>query len=60
MKNKVIFNDGAAIFEDSFFLILYRLSNWLKSDDKFFIATDTTLIMGPEGIINWSNTKSRL
>jgi hypothetical protein len=60
MRNKVIFNDGAAIFEDSFSLILYRLSNWLKSTDKFFMATSTTLIIGPEGIIDWSNTKSRL
>jgi len=59
-KNKVIFNDGAATFEDSFFLIFYRLLNWLKSADKFFMATDTTLIMGPEGIIDWSNTKSKL
>jgi hypothetical protein len=42
------------------FLILYRLLNWLKSADKFFMATDTTLIMGPEGIIDWSNTKSKL
>jgi hypothetical protein len=60
MRNKVIFNDGAAIFEDTFSLILYRLSNWLKSTDKFFMATSTTLIIGPEGIIDWSNTKSRL
>ena len=52
MRNKVIFNDGTATFEDSFSLILYRLSNWLKSTDKFFMATGTTLIMGPEGIIN--------
>jgi hypothetical protein len=60
MRNKVIFNDGAATFEDSFSLILYRLSNWLKSVDKFFMATGTTLTMGPEGIIDWSNTKTRL
>ena len=60
MRNKVIFNEGAATFEDSFSLILYRLSNWLKSADKFFMATGTTLIMGPEGIIDWPNTKSRL
>jgi len=60
MRNKLIFNDGAATFEDSFSLILYCLSNWLKSADKFFMATGTTLIMGPEGIIDWSNTKSRL
>jgi len=60
MRNKVIFNDGTATFKDSFSLILYRLSNWLKSADKFFIATGTSLIMGPEGIIDWSNTKLRL
>ncbi|KAJ6951184.1 hypothetical protein NC653_040538 [Populus alba x Populus x berolinensis] len=47
MRNKVIFNDGTATFEDSFSLILYRLLNWLKSTDKF-MATSTTLIMGPE------------
>jgi hypothetical protein len=60
MRNKVIFNDGTATFKDSFSLILYRLSNWLKSADKFFITTGTSLIMGPEGIIDWSNTKLRL
>jgi len=60
MKNKVIFNDGNATFKDSFSLIFYRLSNWLKSADKFFMATDTTLIMRPEGIIDWSNIISRL
>jgi hypothetical protein len=26
----------------------------------FFMATGTTLTMGPEGIIDWSNTKTRL
>ncbi|KAJ6912338.1 hypothetical protein NC651_014903 [Populus alba x Populus x berolinensis] len=52
MRNKVIFNDGTATFKDIFSLILYRLSNWLKSADKFFMATDTTLIMGPEDEIN--------
>jgi hypothetical protein len=51
MRNKVIFNDGNATFKDSFSLIFYRLSNRLKSADKFFTATDTTLIMRPEGII---------
>jgi len=60
MRNKVIFIDGIAIFKDSFSLILYCLLNWLKSADKFFMATGTALIMGPEGIIDWSNTKSRL
>ena len=60
MRNKVIFNDGTATFKDSFSLILYHLSNWLKSTNKFFMTTGTTLIMGPESIINWSNTKSRL
>jgi len=60
MRNEVIFNDETMTFKDSFFLILYRLSNWFKSADKFFIATDTTLIMRPEGIIDWSNTKSSL
>ncbi|KAJ6865748.1 hypothetical protein NC652_037308 [Populus alba x Populus x berolinensis] len=50
MRNKVIFNDGTATFKDIFSLILYRLSNWLKSADKFFMATDTSLIMGPEGM----------
>jgi len=45
MRNKVIFNDGAATLEDSFSLILYCLSNWLKSADKFFMATGTTLIV---------------
>jgi len=59
MMNNVIFNDGTATFKDSFSLILYRLSNWFKSADKFFIATGTTLIMGPESITDWSNTKSR-
>ena len=52
MRNEVIFNDETMTFKDSFFLILYRLSNWFKSADKFFIATDTTLIMRPEGIID--------
>ena len=45
MRNKVIFNDGTATFEDIFSLILYRLSNWLKSADKFFMATGTTLLL---------------
>jgi len=54
MRNKVIFNDGTATFKDSFSLILYHLSNWLKSTDKFFIAIGIDLIMGPEGIIDWS------
>jgi hypothetical protein len=60
MRNKVIFNDGTTTFEYSFYLILYRLSNWLKFADKFFMTTDIALIMGPEGIIDWSHTKSRL
>ena len=60
MRNNVIFNDGIAIFKDSFFLILYCLLNWLKFADKFFMATSTTLIMRPEGIIDWFNIKSRL
>jgi len=60
MKNKIIFNYGTAIFKDSFFLIIYRLLNWLNSADKFFMATSTTLIIGPKSIIDWSNTKSRL
>jgi len=60
MRNKVIFNDGTATFENNFFLILYSLSNWLKFVDKFFIVISTTLIMRPEGIINSSNTKSKL
>jgi hypothetical protein len=60
MRNKVIFNNRTATFKDSFSLIPYRLLNWLKSADKFFMATDTTLIMEPEGIIDWSNTKLRL
>jgi len=60
MRNKVIFIDGIATFKDSFSLILYCLLNWLKSADKFFMAIGTALIMGPEGIIDWSNTKSRL
>ena len=60
IRNKVIFYDGIATFEYSFSLILYRLLNLLKSTDKFFMATDTALIMRPKGIINWSNTKSKL
>jgi hypothetical protein len=61
MRNKVIFNNGTVIFEDSFFLILYHFSNWLKFADKFFMVTDTDLIMEPRGIIDWSNNiKSRL
>jgi len=60
MRNKVIFNDGTATFEESFFLILYHLSNWLKSADKFSMAIGTSLIIGPEGIIDWSNTKLKL
>ena len=50
--NKVISNDEIAAFEDSFSIILYHILNWLKSVDKFFIATSTTLIMRPEGIID--------
>jgi len=46
--------------EDNFFLILYCLLNLLKSADKFLMATVTTLIIGSEGIIDWSNTISRL
>ena len=60
MRNKEIFNDGAATFEDSFSLILYYLSNWLKFANKFFITIGTDLIIGPESIIDWSNTKLRL
>jgi len=60
MRDKVIFNDGTISFEDSFSLILYHLLNLLKSVDKFFMVTGTALIMGPEGIIDRSNTKSRL
>jgi hypothetical protein len=60
MKNNVIFNDGTATYKDNF-LILYHLSNWLKSADKFSITTGTDLIMGPEDTIDWyNNTKSRL
>jgi hypothetical protein len=47
-------------FEDNFSLIPYRLLNWLKSVDKFLMTTCTTLIMGLEGIIDWSNITSRL
>jgi hypothetical protein len=61
MKNKLIFNDRTATFKDNFSLILYRLSNWLKSADKFSMTTVIDLITGPEGIIDWyNNTKSRL
>ena len=61
MRNKVIFNNGTVIFEDSFSLILYHFSNWLKFAGKFFMVTDTDLIMEPRGIIDWSNNiKSRL
>jgi len=60
MRNEVIFNNEITTFKYSFFLILYRLLNWLKSADKFFIANSTTLIMRPKCIIDWSNTKSRL
>jgi hypothetical protein len=52
MRNNVIFNDRTATFKDSFPLILYRLSNLLKYTSKFFMATGTDLIMGPEGIID--------
>jgi len=45
--------------EDNFFLIFYCLSNLLKSADKFFMATVTTLIIGSEDIIDWSNTTLR-
>jgi hypothetical protein len=60
MRNKIIFNYETTIFKDSFSLIIYRLLNWLNSADKFFMATSTTLIIGPKSIIDWSNTKSRL
>ena len=52
MRNKVIFNDGTVTFEDNFPLMLYRLLNWLKSVNKFFIITENDLLMGHGGIID--------
>jgi hypothetical protein len=55
MRNKVIFNDRNVTFEDNFPLILYHFLNWLKSKDEFFMVTGTNLLIGLQGIIDWSN-----